>query len=87
MLPTKISELIVKRFFWKEKQPGAASLYCIQIIAIYKSGRTADNTYHTMEEVPYPFRDYMKIDNLRETKEIQQPGSLLFIRMLTYKEV
>lgn len=87
MLATKISELIVKRFFWKEKQPGAASLYCIQIIAIYKSGRTADNTYHTMEEVPYPFRDYMKIDNLRETKEIQQPGSLLFIRMSTYKEV
>lgn len=87
MLPTKISELIVKRFFWKEKQQGAASLYCIQIIAIYKSGRTADNTYHSMEEVPYPFRDYMKIDNLRETKEIQQPGSLLFIRMSTYKEV
>lgn len=87
MLPTKISELIVKRFFWKEKEPGAPSLYCIQIIAIYKSGRTADNTYHTMEEVPYPFRDYMKIDNLRDTKEIQQPGSLLFIRMSTYKEV
>lgn len=87
MVSNKISELIVKRFMWREKQPGAASLYCIQIIAVYKSGRTADNTYHSMEEVPYSFRDYMKIDNLRGTKEIKQPGSLLFIRMSTYKEV
>ena len=86
MVSTKISELIVKRFMWEEKQPGAASLYCIQIIAVYKSGRTADNTYHSMEEVPYSFRDFMKIDNLKETREIKQPGSLLFIRLTKYKE-
>lgn len=83
----KINELIVKRFFWREKQLHAASPYCIQIIAVYESGRTTDNTYHEISEVPYVFRDYMKIDNLRETKEIRQQDSMLWIRMSVYKEV
>ena len=79
---SNIRELIVKKFFWKRD----SSLFCTHVIVSYKSGRTVDKSYYQDSSLPYTIQDYMNINNLKETKEIEQPGSLLDIRLAVYRE-
>lgn len=79
---SNIRELIVKKFLWKRDN----SLFCTHVIVSYKSGRTVDKSYYQDSSLPYTIQDYMNINNLKETKEIEQPGSLLDIRLAVYRE-
>lgn len=81
---SKISELIVKRFMWKEKQ-APASLFAIQTIIRYNTGKTFDKTYYSEKDLPYSVRDYMSINNLRETEYIEKPG-LIDIKLSIYRK-
>lgn len=80
----KISELIVKRLYWKEKE--TASLYCTHIIAKYASGRTVGKSFYTENDIPYTIKDYMNIDNLKGYEEYELPGSPFRIKAAVYRE-
>ena len=79
---SNIKELIMKEFLWKRDM----SLFCKHIIVRYQSGRVQEKSYYPENTFPYTIQDYMDINNLRETKEIEQPGSLLKIRLAVYRE-
>lgn len=81
---SKISELIVKRFMWKEKQ-APASLFAIQIIIKYDTGRTFDKTYYSEKDLPYSVQDFMSINNLKESEYIEKPG-LIDIKLSIYRK-
>lgn len=79
---SNIKELIVKQFLWKRD----LSLFCNHVIVRYRSGRIQEKSFYPETPLPYTIQDYMNINNLKETREVEQPGSLLKIRLAVYRE-
>lgn len=79
---SNIKELVVKQFLWKRD----LSLFCNHVIVTYNSGRIQEKSFYPENSLPYTIQDYMNINNLKETKEVEQPGSLLKIRLAVYRE-